>query len=105
MSYTVMFVMYRKEGLSHEQFAEHLVNNHAPIVRAMPQLRDYTIFPVSGSAEVDEPAPDGFSILTFDSEADFQAMLAAPAMETSHADADTFVGRSGMYVLEQHPIA
>ena len=45
--YTVLFAMYRKDGLSPEEFVAHYRDAHIPITRRFAGLRQYDVFPVT----------------------------------------------------------
>jgi uncharacterized protein (TIGR02118 family) len=103
MPFIVIYEVYRKEGMSHEEFVEYWMNTHAPIAAKLPNVRTYTNFPVTSATDVTDP-PDGVSILTFDSQEDFEAMLASPDMEVSGEDAARFTSRFGVLTAERHDI-
>ncbi len=102
--FRVIFAIHRREGLTREQFAEHWLGRHAPLVRALPGLRGYTQCLVVGSAGLASAEADGISVLDFDSEADYRAADASPQMQAAHDDAVTLVSRVESYFTEPHVV-
>jgi uncharacterized protein (TIGR02118 family) len=95
----VLFAMYRKEGMSHEDFVAHYRDVHIPITRRFPGVRQYDVFPVGG-----EEGPDAFALMAFDSAEDFQAVFATPEGQEAMADSETFVSRTDVYVVDHIPV-
>lgn len=104
MSFIVIYEVFRKEGMSHDEFVEYWLNTHAPIAAKLPHVRGYTNYPITSSTDVPEPVPDGISVLTFDSQEDFEAMIASPDMEVSGEDAAKFTSHFGVLTAERHDI-
>jgi len=102
--FRVIFAIHRRAGLSREQFAEHWLERHAPLVRALPGVRGYTQCLVTGSVGLAAPEADGISILDFDSEADYRAADASPQMQAAHDDAATLVSHVESYFTEPHEV-
>jgi uncharacterized protein (TIGR02118 family) len=91
----------RKDGMSVEDFRDHWVTKHAPIVRdGYANLRGYelhTVTRVPGGAE----APyDGLAVLSWDSRDDFKADIASPAAQAATDDMATFTSGSGVLFVE-----
>lgn len=67
------------------EFRTWWLDEHVPLVKATPGLRDYVVCPVDAgfnpaTRDLGEVAPyDGVAILVFDSEDDFKAAFQAPA--------------------------
>ncbi len=102
--FRVIFAIHRRPGLSREQFAEHWLERHAPLVRALPGLRAYTQCLVSGSAGLAATQADGISILDFDSEAAYRAADASIEMQSAHDDAASLVSHVETYFTEPHVV-
>jgi uncharacterized protein (TIGR02118 family) len=102
--FRVIYAIHRKEGLTHEQFAEHWLERHASLVRALPGVRSYTQCLVTGSSGWLGPPADGVSILDFDSEADYHAADTSAEMQAAHDDAATLVSRVETYLTEPHEV-
>lgn len=101
--YTVLYALYRKEGLSQEEFASYWTEVHAPIARKLPNVLSYRICPVTGSADAEHEV-DGFAVLDFDSEADFAAAAQSPEMAEAGADAAKFARHFGVYFVDAHTV-
>ena len=100
--YRVLFGVYRKPGLSYEDFLDHYENVHVPIARRFAGLRAYDIHPVVPGD--DDSGPDAFAIMTFDSAEDFQAVLASPEFAEAVADNGHFVDHFDTYVVGHIPV-
>jgi uncharacterized protein (TIGR02118 family) len=103
MAYTILFEVYRKEGLSEEEFVS-LWLEHSAVAAELPRLREYKILPVTGSIEATEPAPDGFVLMRFDSKEDADAAFASPQMEASSADSGSFARHFATFYLDTHSV-
>jgi uncharacterized protein (TIGR02118 family) len=101
--YTVIYALYRKDGMSQEEFARHWTEVHAPIARTLPNVRSYRICPVTGSADALHEV-DGFAVLDFDSEADFGAAAQSPEMAEAGEDAAKFARHFGVYMVDAHEV-
>ena len=97
--YTVLFAMYRKDGLSPEEFVAHYRDTHIPLTRRFAGLRQYDVFPVEG-----DEGPDAFAVMAFDSAEDFQAILDTEDFKEAMADSETFVERTDSYVVGHIPV-
>ena len=97
--YTLLFAMYRKDGLSPEEFVAHYRDTHIPITRRFAGLRQYDVFPVEG-----DEGPDAFAVMAFDSSDDFQAILDTEDFKEAMADSETFVERTDSYVVGHLPV-
>ena len=102
--YTVIYQLYRKDGMSREDFARHWTETHAPIAAKLPYVKSYTIYPVTGSADAIEPEVDGFALLEFESEEDFQKAAESPEMAESGEDAALFARHFGVYMVDAHRV-
>jgi uncharacterized protein (TIGR02118 family) len=97
--YTALFAMYRKDGLSPEEFVAHYRDTHILITRRVAGLRQYDVFPVEGAE-----GPDAFAVMAFDSAHDFQAILDTEEFKEAMADSETFVSRTDSYVVGHIPV-
>lgn len=95
----VLFAMYRREGMSPEEFVAHYRDVHIPITREFAGLRQYDVFPVLG-----EEGPDAFAIMAFDSADDFQAILDTDVFKEAMADSQTFVAQTESHVVDHIPV-
>jgi uncharacterized protein (TIGR02118 family) len=100
----VIYALYRKEGMSREQFAAHWTQVHAPLASRLPNVRSYTINPVTSAMQVEGTEADGFAILTFDSQADFEVAAASPEMAAAGEDAALFARHFDVYLVDEHVV-
>lgn len=99
--YRVLFVVHRKAGLTRDDFLRHYRENHVPIAKTFPGLRDYRIFPRPVDAE---GAPDAFAVMTFDSEEAFGAATQGPEFARAVVDNETFVERFETFPVDYIPV-
>jgi uncharacterized protein (TIGR02118 family) len=102
--YTLIYELYRKEGMSQEEFVDYWLNTHRPIAMKMPNLRGYEIWPVEDSAAVLGDEVAGFVILRFDSRADFEETHASEEFAATAADADNFARHYTRYAVQTHEV-
>jgi EthD domain-containing protein len=71
----IFFLCSRCAGLSHDDYAAHLLERHAPLaLRHHPRLRGYTVWDVEEAVAPAEPI-DSVNALAFDSLEDFEQRL------------------------------
>jgi len=102
--YTVIYELYRAEGWTREQFVEYWLHTHRPIAMTMPNLRGYKICPVTDSGEVLGDEVDGFVMLVFDSEDDFNTTHESPEFAATAADARKFTRHFARYAVDVHDV-
>src|SRR4051794_24599271 len=98
----VLFAVYRKHGLTTDEFLAHYQDVHVPIARRFERLRKYEIFPLPTGGETGQP--DAFAVMTFDSPADFEAVVASPEFAEAVADNESFVDHFDTYVVDHIPV-
>jgi uncharacterized protein (TIGR02118 family) len=85
----------RKQGLSVEDFRKYWLNEHAAIIRAIPELRKYTASITLPSAYRNrEPLYDGISEAWFEDEHTLRATADSAPRQAAHADDAKFVDMS-----------
>jgi uncharacterized protein (TIGR02118 family) len=104
MAFTVIYQVYRKEGMSKEEFVDYWENVHGPIAAKLPNVRRYTNYSVVDATDAYEPVPDGFTVLEFDDEEAFNAAMNSPEMAEASADAANFTRHFGLFTVTAHPI-
>jgi uncharacterized protein (TIGR02118 family) len=104
MAYTVIYQVYRKEGMSREAFADYWENVHGPIAAKLPNVQRYTNYAVTTATDAYDPAPDGFTILEFADEAAFNAAATSPEMAASAEDSANFTRHFGLFMVATHPV-
>jgi uncharacterized protein (TIGR02118 family) len=100
--YTVIYEVYRRNGLSQEEMVDYWLGTHRPIALKMPNLRGYEIWPVTGSKGVEGTEVSGFVILRFDSEEDFHETHESPEFAATAEDARNFLRHFTRYEVETH---
>jgi uncharacterized protein (TIGR02118 family) len=83
-------VLFRKAGISREEFSSYWKNIHAPILQQIPELRGYVQNHALPDPEGNEPPYDGFGELYFDSLEAMQVGLTSPEGEATLADIPNF---------------
>src|SRR5258707_15801506 len=82
----------RKPGLSVEDFRNYWLNEHAAIIRAIPEIRKYVASITLPSAyRNDEPLFNGISEAWFDDENGIRATADSPPLRAAHTDDAKFV--------------
>jgi len=99
-------LLTRKDGLSHEAFIEHWVNVHAPMVRAVPEVRRYVLsFISSQPARADVPTldvdVDCIAELWYDDVASMERAAKSAAMLRVRADGASYLGRIKTFIMEE----
>ena len=102
-------LLTRKRGMTHEQFARHWVEIHAPLAHAIPGLRRYVqSHIVEERRRPDIPALDveidGIAELWYDDGEHMARALASPEAKALHADGALFIGRSTTSTVEERVI-
>lgn len=98
--HTMVFGVYRKDGMSQEEFLDHWRGEHAEIAARLPQVREYLIMPVTASAEAPEPVPHGFVMMRFDTKEDAEAAVASPEMAAAVEDSANFAGHFSTFHVD-----
>ena len=104
MAYTVIYQVYRKEGMSPEEFADYWENVHGPIAAKLPNVQRYTNYAVSSATDAYDPAPDGFTLLEFADEDAINAAMTSPEMGASGEDAGNFTRHFGVFSVKAIPV-
>jgi uncharacterized protein (TIGR02118 family) len=87
--------------MSVEEFREHWVNSHAPIVRdGYAGLRGYELHTVTRVPGDGEAPYDGVAILSWESRDDMKADVTSPAAQAATDDMATFTSGSGVLFVE-----
>jgi uncharacterized protein (TIGR02118 family) len=94
----------RKPGLSVDDFRNHWLNEHAAIVRAIPELRKYVASITLPSAYRNrEPLYDGISEAWFDDEDALRSNAGSPPRRAASADDTKFVdmSKAGSIIVDE----
>ncbi len=99
--FKAMIMLKRKEGLSFEDFKNHWLEVHAPLVRQLPGLRKSVFnFDLSNG----EGETDAVSELWFDSEQDFTDAYSSEIGQHVAADALSMVSNRQRVLVEEHDV-
>jgi uncharacterized protein (TIGR02118 family) len=102
--YTLLFEVYRKDGISQDEMLDHWLGEHAEIAARLPKVREYQILPVTESAETHEPTPHGFVLMRFDDKDDAEAALGSPEMAAAGEDSQAFAGHFSTFHVDSHKV-
>jgi uncharacterized protein (TIGR02118 family) len=86
----IVYVMFKKEGMSREEFSGYWKETHAPIAKEMPGLKDYVQNHALLDPEGNEPPYDGFAELYFESQEAMEEALGTQQGERLLADLPNF---------------
>src|SRR3954451_8248943 len=92
----LLFALWRKEGMSHEDFLTHYRDVHIPMGRDFAGMTEYEVFPVQG-----DEGPDAFAVWAFESQEAFETAMASERGQAQQADAANFVGRTEVYMVDR----
>ena len=94
----VVFVLYRKAGLSHEQsVAEWNGQRHIALVKQVPGLKRWIQNHVMSAPN--DGAPDGIGELWFDGAREMEQAMSSPQMGAAVEDAKRFLDMERSYAL------
>ena len=101
----------RKEGLTPEQFMEHWLDRHAPLIRSTPELARHVVRyeqhqRVPEPAWCGTPGYDGITVQWFESVDEFVAFTAEPKYaELIEPDERSFLDRDALvWMITEEPI-
>lgn len=90
----------RRADLSREEFLDYWHNQHGPLIRDTPELRDHLVAYEQHPARPDDRSGwDGVAVQEFASWDDFIAMISGPAGELMRADEANFLDPSAIKVV------
>jgi len=82
--FKITFLRKKSSQMSQQEFVDHYLQTHIPLVSKIPNLRGYVL----NFAKSENPAYDVVAELWFDNEADFQAGLQSEAGKAALADGE-----------------
>ena len=99
-------LLTRKPGMSVEAFRKVWLEEHAPMVRSVPEVRRYVLtFPLAEPTRPDVPTPDvkcdAIAELWFDDLASLQKAGASAAMKRVTDNGALYLGSIKSFVLEE----
>lgn len=95
----VIVLLSRREGMTPEEFARHLHEQHRPLVVALPGLRRLIFNQVLPNPEDPPPGYDAVAEDWFDDAAAMAAALASPQGQAVLADAQQFLDMNRVQFL------
>jgi uncharacterized protein (TIGR02118 family) len=96
-------LIYRREGMSVEEFRRHWLQVHGPLAARTPGLRRYVQHHVVESrTRTNLLRPDGIAELWFDTAEDEQRFFDSELGRLQREDGRNFVGFSTAFVVEEH---
>jgi len=101
MSFKAIIMLTRRADMTHEEFVQWWLEEHAPLARQLPGVRAITFNAVDQDGE---PPCDGITELWFDSQADFEAAYADPIGQGVAADSIAHVASRVRMMVTEHRI-
>lgn len=102
--YSMIFAIYPKDGMTADECADYVTNVHSKIGERMPKARTLRQFAVTGTHEARDTGIAAFTLLEFDSEADFNLAAASPVMEEANSDVPNFADHIAIYNVRPHTV-
>ena len=93
----IVVVLYRKEGMSRQEFRTYWRDVHGAIGARMPGLRRY----VQNHALADGAPFDGIAEMWFDSPADMQTAFTSEAAQDAARDVPNFLSEQQVVMIEE----
>jgi uncharacterized protein (TIGR02118 family) len=102
--FKAMILLTRREDMSHQEFLNWWINEHAPLAKSLPRLRKLTFNEVATG--FDESGIDGIAELWFDSHSDFEAAYETEIGKATAADSISHVkGRVRLLINENEIVS
>lgn len=92
----IVVVLYRKEGMSRQEFRTYWRDVHGAIGARMPGVRRY----VQNHALADGAPFDGIAEMWFDSPADMQTAFTSEAAQDAARDVPNFLSKQQVVMIE-----
>ena len=89
-------LLVRNEGLSHEEFVDYWLDEHAPLAQSLPGVRKYA---TSIPADPEQAAYDGIAELYLEPDTSVGDVFASEAGERIQADTENFLDDEAGEVL------
>lgn len=99
-------LLTRKEGMTPEAFRKVWLEEHAPMVRSVPEVRRYVLsFPLAEPTRPDVPtqemAVDAIAELWYDDRASLEKASASAAMKRVTDNGGRYLGAIKTFVMEE----
>ena len=104
--FKAVILLTRRADLSHDQFADWWLVEHAPLAAQLPGVRRlcFNLVDPTGDTAVDDAAPEGVSELWFDSKADFEAAYATEIGKAVAADSMAHLASRVRMLVTEHEV-
>lgn len=102
--YTMVYAVYPREDISHEEFVRHLTEIHCEIGRRLPGIRRYEQFPIEAAEGVEGKQPGAFALAEYDSEESWQIALESDVMKEVGEDAAKFASEFATFVVDANKV-
>lgn len=101
MNFKAMILLTRRDDMTHEEFVQWWLTEHAPLAQQLPGVREIRF----NDVEQGEGAMcDGITELWFDSRSDFDAAYSTPIGQTVAADSLAHVTSRVRVMVTEHRI-
>jgi len=99
-------LLTRKAGMTREDFRKIWESEHAPLVKAVPEVRRYVLTfvldePTKANAPIQAMNVDAMAELWYDSREDMQRAAARPEMAKVLANGSQYLGAIKSFVTEE----
>jgi uncharacterized protein (TIGR02118 family) len=95
----VMLLLYRRPGMSRDEFRRHWHEQHRPLLERLPGLHRLVLNDVLPGMDGTQPDCDGIGEDWFESPAAMQAAFASPEGQAVAADAAAFLDLARLQLL------
>jgi uncharacterized protein (TIGR02118 family) len=102
--YSMIFAIYPKDGMSPAECGDYVTNVHSKIGERMPNAKALRQFAVTSSHEPRDAEVAAFTLIEFDSEADFNEAAASSVMEEANADVPNFAQHIAVYNVRANTV-
>jgi len=89
-------LLVRRDGLSHEEFVDYWLNEHAPLAESLPGVRKYA---TSVPTAPEKAAYDGIAELYLEADTNVTAVFESEAGQRLQADTENFLDDDAGEVL------
>jgi uncharacterized protein (TIGR02118 family) len=94
-----IFILYRRKDLSRDEFRRLWLEEHAPLVKTFPDLRDFVQCPATTAFGGGEPGCDGVGWISFDNQEAMDAAFASPEGQKIMAFLPEFLDTERTYAV------
>ena len=99
----MVILLKRKDSLNDREFANYLLEKHAPLAKEMPGLRKYVVNVVRRPPNR-EPDYDGVVELWFDDSDSMKKAFTSPEGLATQKDTESFASKLTTLYIDEHTI-